>query len=124
VPVAAIFVREITPALTSLVKKLDEATEKGKAFWVVVLTDDDKAEARLKELAEKEKLKKVTLAIESPAGPPSYKIAKDADVTVLLYQKKTVQKNYAFEKGKLTEKDSEEIVSRFKELSGAKDKPK
>ena len=40
-------------------------------------------EKSLKDLAEKEKLTKVVLTIDSPAGPEDYKISKDADVTVL-----------------------------------------
>ena len=113
--------------MTSLVKQIDAATESGKASWVVLLTDDEKAEAKLKELAEKEKLTKVILGVESPSGPPAYKIAKEADVTVLLYVNKTVKKNYVFEKGKLGDKDASDIVSSFKELNPApkgKGKPK
>lgn len=78
--------------------------------FVVIMSDDDKLEEQLKAMAEKEKLKKVVLCIDNPNGPPKYKIAKDADVTVLLYKKQTVEKNFAFEKGKMTEKDVEEIV--------------
>lgn len=121
-PVAAVFAREITPGLTSLVKKLDQATAdntKLKAF-VVLLTDDDKAEARLKELADKEKLKNVLLMVEAPAGPPKMDIAKDADVTVVLYQKKKVKKTLAFEKGKLTEPEAGGVVTAVKETLGDK----
>ena len=67
----------MSPTLTGLVKKLDEAATKNKSdkmgSWVVVLTDDkDKMEAELKKLADKEGLKKVVLTIESPAGPSGY----------------------------------------------------
>ena len=78
---AAVFAREITPALTSLVKKLEQATVDHKdakvAAWVVILTDDDKAEDKLKELADKEKVKKTILAVEGPTGPDAYKIAAE-----------------------------------------------
>src|SRR5581483_9560537 len=114
-PVAAVFAREITPGLTGLVKKLEQATADHSdcqmGAWVVVLTDDDKMEDKLKELAQKEKLKKVVLAVDGTQGPPSFKIAKDADVTVLLYEKKKVKKNFAFEKGKLTDKDVDAVVA-------------
>ena len=79
--------------------------------FVVMLTGDaDKMEAELKKLADKEGLKKVVLTIESPAGPSGYNIAKDADVTVLLYVKQTVKKNFAFKKGELTDAKVEEIL--------------
>jgi hypothetical protein len=127
VPVAAVFAREITPALTSLVKKLEKATADNKdakvAAWVILLTDDDKAEEKLKELADKEKVKKVMLGIESPGGPPKYKIAKEADVTVLLYAEKTVKKSYVFEKGKLTEKDATNIAAAVKDIIPEKKEP-
>src|SRR5215218_8156583 len=112
VPVAAVFAREITPGLTSLVKKLEQATAEGKKVgaFVVLMTDDDKAEAKLKELAEKENLKKVVLMVDNPAGPSDYKIAKDADVTVLLYEKKEVKKNFAYEKGKFTAAEADKIA--------------
>src|SRR5215208_988440 len=100
-PVAAVFAREITPGLTSLVRKLEQAASDNAdakvGAFVVLLTDDEKAEEKLKELAEKEKLKKVVLMVDNPAGPKGYNIAKDADVTVLLYEKKKVKKNFAYE---------------------------
>ena len=101
--------------MTSLVKKLDDACDKNKdarmGSFVVVLADDkDKMETALKGLADKEKLKKVVLTIDSAAGPSSYNIAKDADVTVLLYVKSTVKKNFAFKKGELTGEKIDEIV--------------
>ena len=119
VPVAAVFAREITPGLTSLVKKLEQTTAEGKKVgaFVVLMTDDDKAEGKLKELAEKENLKKVVLLLDNPAGPSDYKIAKEADVTVLLYEKKEVKKNFAYEKGKFTDKEADEIAAAMKELT-------
>jgi len=101
--------------LTGLVKKIDEATEKNSknrmgSFVVLLSGDRDKMEAELKKLAEKEGLKKVALAIDTPAGPSSYKIAKEADVTVLLYVNKTVKKNFVFGKGELTEAKVEEVL--------------
>ena len=101
--------------MTGLVKKIDEATQKNDeskmgSFVVVLVADADKKEAELKKLAEKEGLKKVALTIDSPAGPSGYKIAKDADVTVLLYVNKTVKKNFAFKKGELTDAKAEEVL--------------
>lgn len=104
--------------MTSLVKKLEQAVSDNSSqkAWVVLLAEDqEKAEKELKALADKEKIKKVILAVEAPAGPPKYNIAKDADVTVLLYEKKKVKKNMAYEKGKLTEKEADAIAAAVKE---------
>ena len=124
-PVAAVFAREITPGLTSLVKKLEQAAEAGspktKAF-VVLMTDDDKAESKLKDLAKAEKVDKVLLMVDNPTGPKSLKIAKDAEVTVVLYTGKKVTKTLAFGKGELTDKKADEVAAAVKEHAAATDK--
>lgn len=107
--------------MTSLVKKLDAAVAENKdakmGSFVVVMTDDaDKMEKSLKELAEKEKLSKVVLTIESSAGPGDYDISKDADVTVVLYKKKTVVKNMAFGKGKFDSKAVDAVAAELKSI--------
>ena len=45
------------------------------------------------------------------SGPEAYKIAKDAEVTVILYSKNECKGNYAFKKGEMTESDVEKIVA-------------
>lgn len=121
------FAREVNSGLTSLVKKLEAATQTHAdcsfRAVVVLLSDDDKMEGRLKDLATKEGLKKVVLAIEAPAGPPTFKLAKEAEVTVLLYEQKKVKKNFAFEKGKLTDKEADAVVGAVKDILPEK-KPK
>jgi hypothetical protein len=113
-PVAVIFAREIDAPLTSLVKKIDEATVKNEksrmGSFVVMLGDDESLEKKLKELADKEKLDKTALTIDNPAGPRSYHIAKDAAVTVLLYVNKTVKVNHTYKKGELNAKAIETIL--------------
>ena len=99
-----VFAREITAPLTSLVKKVDEATTKNSGCqmgsFVVMLSDDQEATAKqLKELAKKEDLKKVALTVTNQNGPEAYRINKDADVTVLLYVGKVVKANFAYRKG-------------------------
>jgi hypothetical protein len=114
-PVAAVFARDVNDGLTSLVKKIDEATAKNSdarmASWVVFCNDDEGLEKKLKDFIDKEKIKKTVLAIGDNAGPEDYNIAKDADVTVLLYVKKTVKVNYSFKKGQMTDKDVDKILA-------------
>jgi hypothetical protein len=110
-----IFAREISAPLTSLVKKIDAATQDNKkakmGSFVVFVGASDDMEKKLKELAEKEGIKSTILStMSTPSGPEKYKVAKDADVTVVLYNKRSVKANYAFEKGKLTDADVEKIV--------------
>jgi hypothetical protein len=109
-----IFAREISDNLTSLVKKIDEATAKNSSCrmgsFVVFCNDDESMEQKLKDLVKKEKIKKTVLTIDSPRGPSGYNIAKDADVTVVLYVNRTVKANYAFKKGQMKDKDVTSIV--------------
>ncbi len=109
-----VFAREISDPVTSLVKKLDAATVKNSSShmgsFAVFLSDQEGLDKKLKELADTEKIKKTALTIDNPAGPQPYNIAKDADVTVLLYVNKKVKANYAFKKGDMKAQDIEKIV--------------
>lgn len=115
-PVAVVFARDADePTLNKLVAALDAVTAKNEkaemGSFVVYLGGADKFEAKLKTQADQAKYKKIVLAVESPENVEKYKIAADAAVTVLLYTDRAVVANYAFEKGKLTEKDVEKIVA-------------
>jgi hypothetical protein len=114
-PTVAIFAR--TPddaALQKLIAALDVVTEKHTKLDMnsfVVFCSDEKIEPKLKDLAEKSKLKKVILAIEPAEGPEKYDISKDADVTIIIYKDRRVVANHTFAKGKLTEKDTEKVLA-------------
>jgi len=115
-----IFARNIDSSLTSLVKKIDAATKanssaKMGSFVVFLVSDDDakKMEVSLPEYAKNENIKSLVLAIDNVAGPQAYNIAKDAEVTVVLYNKRTVKANYAFRKGELNEKALKPLLRTF-----------
>ena len=120
-----VFAREITGPLTSLVKKIDAATVEHKdckmGSFVVFCSDEEGLEGKLKDLAKKEDLKKVVLTIDNPAGPKAYKIDKEADVTVVLYEKQKVKANYAFKKGGLQDADVDKIVADVAKVIPVKD---
>ena len=113
-PVAMIFARETSPALGTLIRKIDAVTEKNKGHemgsFVVFLSDKEGLDKELKGIAHEAGLKKIVLAIDNPAGPQKYKVAKDADVTVVLYKSRVVKANYAFKKGEMTDKDVDTIL--------------
>ena len=104
-----IFTRTLTGNLASLVKQIDKQVAKNKEkdmrAFVVLLTDEvDAAEKKLVVFAKKHGIKNVPLTVfDGIAGPPKYKIAKDAEVTVMLWRgnDKTVKANHAFRKGQL-----------------------
>ena len=126
---AMIFAREISPTLTSLVKKIDAETEKNKSAkmgsFVVFLSNDEKGmEEKLKSLASKEGIKNTVLAIDNVAGPEGYNIAKDADVTVVLYTKRNVKANHSFRKGELNDSAVSSIVKDVTKILPDKDEKK
>ena len=114
-PVAMVFAREVTPAVGKLIKKLDEVTtaNEGKKMgsYVVFCSNEEGLQGKLEKMAEKANLNKIVLSIDNPAGPKGYEVAKDADVTVVLYTKRTVKANHAFAKGELNDKAIEKIVA-------------
>lgn len=113
-PVAVVFAREATPAVAKLLKELDAATvknEKAKmGSYAVFCSDKDGLDKQLEKLAKDQKLSMLVLAIDNPAGPEKYKIAKDADVTVVLYTNFEVKANHTFRKGELTDAAITKVV--------------
>jgi len=81
------------------------------AFFVLLADDKDAAAGKLQELAKKHDIKNVPLTVDDAGGPPEYKIAKEADVTVLLLRKDAVAANYSFGKGQLDKKGINAIVA-------------
>jgi hypothetical protein len=114
-PVAMVFAREVSMPLTTLIKKLDTATVSNQdakmGSFAIFCSDAEGLDKKLKDLAEMEKLKEFVLAIDNPAGPAPYKIAKDAEVTVVLYNKSKVIANYTFKKGELDDKAIAKILA-------------
>jgi hypothetical protein len=115
-----IFAREISDNLTSLVKKIDAANAENKSkrmgSFVVFLSNDEGLEQKLKDLAKKEGLKHTILTIDNAAGPRGYDIPKEADLTVVLYNRRTVKVNHAYKKGEFKEKDVEEIIKEIPKI--------
>ena len=123
-----IHAREITDDLTSLVSQIDElvspALSRGSAdrtqSFVVFLTDDpDEMEPKLAKLAADKKLKNVPLTLfDGEAGHPDYKIAKDAEVTVLMWTNLRIDQNFAFKKGELNADAVKKVVAAAKKHVG------
>ena len=97
---AAVFARGTSEPLTSLVKQIDAT--KGINSFVIMLSDEEKIGDEAKALAEKAGIKNTVFAIDNVAGPKGYKIAKDAEITVLLYNKGKVEANHSFRKADFT----------------------
>lgn len=121
-PVTAVFTRTLNDNLASLVKEVDTIVGKNtdkqaKAFVVLLTSDPDAQEAQVKEFAKKHNIKNVPLTVfDGEAGPPSYNISKDAEVTVNLWKESTVSANYAFGKGGLNKEAVAKVVADAEKL--------
>jgi hypothetical protein len=117
--VVCVFARKTSEPLASLVKQIDEKIgENGKlkSFVVIVPKTGDKPTDAVKKLAKDAGIKHVPLTIgESPDGPPDYELAKDADITVLMWNHHTVKVNHAF-KGELTDTEILRIVTDIRKV--------
>jgi hypothetical protein len=138
-PTVLVFAREHPQAketaVTDLLQKLDEAVERNQESYlhafVVFLSPDARTSvtypkpeepgklvaqaaawesllARLKPRADK--LKNVVVTVYPAEGPPGYDVAKDADVTVILYKGHKVLGNYAFTPGQFNEAAVTELI--------------
>ena len=113
----AVFTRSLDENVVSLTKKLQvelfENSGKQLRAFVVLLTDKPgKQEKVLFELARKNRLRTLPLTVfENAQGPPDYKIADKAEVTVLLWKGLQIQANHAFAAGELNEAAIGKIVA-------------
>jgi hypothetical protein len=115
-PAVVVFARSLTEPLGKLTEQLDKALTEHKASelrgWVTFLSDDQPAlDPKVVAWGQKHAVRNVPLGVfEDRAGPPSYKLAKDADVTVLLFVKRKVVANFAFRAGELTDAKAAEVT--------------
>jgi hypothetical protein len=108
-PVVSIFAREVNDELGALIQQIDETVgangEKGMAAFVVLLTDDPAGqEEALRELKEEYSIEHTPLTtFDGTAGPETYKIQADADVTVMMWVDHTLTVNSTLESGSIDE---------------------
>lgn len=123
-PVAMVFARDATEPALKLAAQLDKAVARHKdhslGSFVVFLCEEEGLDKRLADAARRNELKHVVLAIDPPAGPDGFKVAKEAAVTVVLYRDFDVKANHAFRPGELTEQRIEQIVADIRKIVPAK----
>jgi hypothetical protein len=125
-PAVIVFARSLSEPLARLVQGLDRAlAEQKKAelrSWVTFLHDDQSTfDPEVVKWAKKHAIRGVPLGVfEDTDGPPSYKLARDADVTVLLFVKQKVVVNAAFRAGELNEAKIKSILASVPKITAAK----
>jgi len=115
-PAVIVFARHLDDPLAKLVAGIDKVVAENKKAelhgWVTFLNDDQSAfDPLVVDWAKKHAIRNVPLAVfEDVAGPPTYKLNRDADLTVLLFTKHKVVNNFAFRSGELTDERIAEIL--------------
>jgi hypothetical protein len=117
-PTAIVFARSTSKPLEKLLAAFDRemALKKDAGFksWMTLL----ESKADLDELAKwGQGFKSVAIGtFEDSDGPPSYKIAADADVTVLVFVDRKVIANFAYRAGDLDDRKIAEVVKALPRL--------
>lgn len=121
-PAVVVFARSLSAPLGRLVRGLDKAIDAHKntdlRAWVTFLHSDQLGlDPQVVKWSKQEAVRNVALGVfDDPVGPPSYRLNKDADVTVLLFVKQKVVNNYAFRAGELTDKKADEVLKALPQL--------
>lgn len=109
-----VFARKTSEPLASLVKQIDQKIGENGALksFVVVLTDDGKgATEALKGIAAKSGIKHVPMTLhQDAAGLPDFELAKDAEISVMMWKDQQVKANLGF-KGPLTDGNIQTILA-------------
>jgi hypothetical protein len=125
-PAVIVFARRLTAPLGKLVRLLDkkvtEHNKTGLRGWVTFLAEDTTDfEGQVVKWGKKHAIANLPLAVFTDAvGPPSYRLARDADVTVLLFVKQKVVANFAFRAGELSDSGIGEVLKALPKIVGKK----
>jgi hypothetical protein len=125
-PVVIVFARTLSEPLGKLIHGVDRAVVEHKAAdlrgWVTFLAEDQTAlDPKVVQWSQKHAIRQVPLGIfEDTVGPPTYLLARDADVTVLLSVKQRVVANFAFRVGELNDNAVNEILKAIPRITAKK----
>jgi hypothetical protein len=121
-----IFVHETSDDLTGLVKKIEQRleaaagkTKRPLGAYILFVANANGLDQQLRDLAEKESLKRVALAIGAP--PKDYALAAEAEVTVVIYNparryEQKVTANFALRQCELDEAATDAIVKALSDV--------
>src|SRR5262245_56944171 len=128
-PATIIFARSLTEPLGKLAAKLDQSAADGVVpelrTWLTLLDDGKQPDLdrRLVAWGLQHAIKTMPLGIfEDEVGPPSYRLNREAQATVLLFVKQKVVANFAFRAGDLTDEKIAEVTKAIEQLKVKTDK--
>ena len=124
-PGVIVFARSVSDPLGRLLAACDTAIARRPKdemrAWMTVLGEKTIGLDDLGTWAKKQGLKSVPVGVfDDPVGPPSYKLAGDADVTVLLFVNKKVVSNATFRAAELDDAAVKRIAEDVARLGAKK----
>ena len=124
-PAAIVFARKLSDPLAKLLLKFDEAVaaqpKEAMRSWMTVLGEKTASLDDLAKWSKSTGFKNLPLGVFDDAdGPPSYKLNKEAEITVLLFVNKQVIGNFAFREGELNDEAIKKISKVLEKLTEKK----
>ena len=123
-PAVIVFTRSLSDPLGKLAVGLGRALSEYKKndlrAWITLLHEDQsKIDADVLKWVKTHTVHSVPVGVfEDIDGPPSYRLNRDADVTILLAVKQKVVANYAFRAGELNAAKIKELLEAIPKITG------
>jgi hypothetical protein len=120
-PVVVVFARKLSDPLGKLLTKCDDLLlakpKDSMRCWMTLLGEQSASLDALAKWTKDAGIKKVPVGVfDDPAGPPSYQLNADAEVTVLLWVNRRVVATYAFRAGELNDEAIKKVTEGFPKL--------
>jgi hypothetical protein len=125
-PAVIVFARSLSDPLASLARRLDHAVQSNSKAdlraWITFLDADQlHFDPKLVAWSRQHALRSVPLGVfEDPVGPPSYRLSRNADVTVIFYVKQKTSATFAFAPSELDEQHITEMLKTLPALLAQK----
>ncbi len=125
-PAVVIFARALSEPLGKLAQGLDKAVAEHKnaelRCWITFLHQDQLGfDPMVVRWSQQYALRNVPLGVfEDAGGPPSYRLAPDADITVLLFVKQRIVANFAFRPGELKDANITQVLQALPRIAADK----
>ena len=117
--------REVSDPLTSLVKQIDKQLAEAPplppnarqlGIYIIFCNDDPGQTRQLQGWIAGAQLKHVVICKDGSAGPERYRVAKEADLTAVIYSGNRVKANIPLRKGELNECSAREITEALSQV--------
>lgn len=121
-PAVVLFARTLSAPLGKLVHRIDRTMADPKMTdlrgWVTFLSDNQPdLDPKIVQWSQHHAIRSVPLGVfEDAGGPPAYRLAGEADVTVLLFVKQKVVANFTFRTGELTDDKIAEVMKSLAQI--------